>query len=82
MGFMDNISSTWNGFTNYLTSTKEEVVSEWDEFQDEIDKTSSYDQSTASDVVQQTANGLSFVAEAVGSLINNKSTREGCASKK
>ncbi len=70
------IKSTWEGFTNYLTSTKEEVVNEWDEFQDEIDETSSYDQSTASDVLQQTSNGLSFVAEAVGSLVNNKSTRE------
>ena len=72
MGF----KSTWEGFTNYLTSTKEEIVSEWDEFQDEIDKTSSYEQSTTSDILQQTANGLSFAAEAVGSLVNNKSTRE------
>ena len=70
------IKSTWEGFTNYLTSTKEEVVNEWDEFQDEIDTTSSYEQSTSSDILQQTANGLSFAAEAVGSLVNNKSTRE------
>jgi len=34
MGF----KSAWEGFTNYLSSTKDEVVSEWEEFQDEIDK--------------------------------------------
>ena len=73
MGFFQD---TWNGFTNYLSSTKKEVEKEWDEFQEEIDATSAYDQSTASDVLQQTSNGISFVAEAVGSLINNDSTRE------
>jgi len=72
MGF----KSAWEGFTNYLSSTKDEVVSEWEEFQDEIDKTSSYEQSTTSDILQQTANGLSFAAEAIGSIANNKSTRE------
>ena len=33
MGFLND---TWQGFTNYLSSTKEEVVSEWDEFQEEM----------------------------------------------
>jgi len=37
MGFL---KETWEGVTNYLSATKEEVVKEWDEFQEEIDKTS------------------------------------------
>ena len=37
MGFL---KETWEGFTNYLGATKEEVEKEWDEFQEEIDKTS------------------------------------------
>ncbi len=70
------VKSAWEGFKHYLTSTKDEIESEWDEFQEEIDKTDSYDQSLGSDILQQTSNGLSFAAEAVGSLVNNKSTRE------
>jgi len=72
MGFLKD---TWEGFSNYLSATKEEVEKEWDEFKTEIDETSAYEQSTASDVLQQTANGLSFVAEAAGSVINNSATR-------
>lgn len=73
---MGILSDAWQGVTNYFSATKDEVVSEWDEFQEEVEKTSSYEQSTASDILQQTANGLSFVAEAAGSVVNNKSTRE------
>jgi hypothetical protein len=72
MGFL---KETWEGFTNYLGATKEEVKKEWDEFQEEIDETSAYAQSTTSDILQQTSNGLSFVAEAAGSVINNSATR-------
>jgi len=72
MGFFRD---AWNGVSHYFSATKDEIEAEWDEFQEEIDKTSSYDQSATSDVLQQTANGLSFVAEAAGSLVNNASTR-------
>ena len=70
------LNDTWQGLTHYLSATKQEVENEWDEFQEEIDKTASYDQSTGSDAVQQTFNGVSFGVEAVGSLVNNEATRE------
>ena len=38
----EGFSSGWDGFTNYLSSVKDEVKKEWDEFQDEIGTNSSY----------------------------------------
>ena len=53
------------------------MVKEWSEFKEEVKKTSSYNQSLKSHMLQQSANGISFAIEAtVGSLLNNKSTRE------
>jgi len=73
---MGAFRDAWDGVRHYFSATKNELAHEWDEFQEEIDKTASYDQSTGSDVVQQSFNGVSFVAESVGSLVNNDASRE------